>query len=329
MVRALFVAAEAQGAPRAALLQAAALSETQLGADEVWVPRSFLSRVCEAVLAVTGDPAFGLHWAERLTESSFPPITNLFIHSTSLRDAFDALQRFTPLLASGTKIEVIEGPNALIVKRISTEQLWLNERRFCAEMFTVGLLNQIRRMLRQVSLSAVSFDYPAPSYSAEYRRVFERPVQFNQPFTGLIFDSSLLNRRSIHQDVEMQGTLRELAERRLSRISRTTPYSQRVRDVLICNGGKCRTDMKSVARALHTSVRSLRRRLKAEGVAYGFLLNATLASMASDMLSNEALTIGQVSEAMGFSDRSTFHRAFKRWTGRTPSEYRDGGRCRT
>lgn len=84
-----------------------------------------------------------------------------------------------------------------------------------------------------------------------------------------------------------------------------------------------RTDMQSVARALDISVRSLRRRLEAEGKSYNDILNEALATVAKHLLNDPRRTIQEVAYDMGFSDPSTFHRAFKRWTGVTPSAYRE------
>jgi AraC-like DNA-binding protein len=132
----------------------------------------------------------------------------------------------------------------------------------------------------------------------------------------------VLSGQSPNQDDEMRGALCSLAELRLTRITRSTSYAQRVRDVLVQTGSPHRMDMQSVARRLQLSVRSLRRHLAAEGVHYDAILREALATIATELLRNDERTIQDVSDAMGFADKSTFHRAFKRWTGATPNEYR-------
>ena len=87
-----------------------------------------------------------------------------------------------------------------------------------------------------------------------------------------------------------------------------------------------RADMSTVARALGMSVRSLRRRLAEEGKSYNDLANEALAAVAKQLLRDKRRTIQETAYDLGFSDTSTFHRAFKRWTGMTPSTFREAER---
>jgi len=81
--------------------------------------------------------------------------------------------------------------------------------------------------------------------------------------------------------------------------------------------------MRTVARALGLSVRSLRRRLVAEGVSYTSVANDALAMVAKHYLVDEQYSIQQTAHEMGFSDPRAFHRAFKSWTGMTPDAFRN------
>jgi AraC-like DNA-binding protein len=174
------------------------------------------------------------------------------------------------------------------------------------------------------------FEYPAPPHVAEYERIFEGAARFEQPFSGIVIDRSLLEAQSANQDAEFHAMLELQAEKRLSRIARTMPYServrdvlsQRVRDVLSKRVASRSADMNDVARALGLSVRSLRRRLSEEGVSFAEVSESALAAQARQLLADEARSIEETAYAMGFSDASAFHRAFKRWTGVTPKAYR-------
>jgi AraC-like DNA-binding protein len=322
VVRALVEVVEQSGVPRSLLLSGTHLTAAALDATDTRLPRAEGYRLCERALKLTNDPAFGLHWAERLTESTFVPLSNLIVHSTSLREGLESLRRFFRLLSDDEGFQVVEQEDEVIVRCRPLIGESLPLRRFISEMVTVGFLNHFRRISMQVQPTRVSFDYPAPAYRAEYERVFRTAERFDQPFTGIVFDRALLNVRSPYNDADMQEALREMAQRRLMRITRRTPYALRVREVLVRHALPNRIDMDSVARTLGMSVRSLRRLLAAEGKPYGDVLNEALAIVAKQLLRDDDRTIQEISDAMGFADKSTFYRSFKRWTGLTPNAYR-------
>jgi AraC-like DNA-binding protein len=103
---------------------------------------------------------------------------------------------------------------------------------------------------------------------------------------------------------------------------RREPFALRVRDLIVQRGITHQIDMEAIARSLGISVRSLRRRFAAEGTSYKTVVNEARATVAKELLRNNELTIQQAAFEMGFTATSTFHRAFKRWTGMTPLHFR-------
>jgi AraC-like DNA-binding protein len=99
-------------------------------------------------------------------------------------------------------------------------------------------------------------------------------------------------------------------------------YADRVRELLLENGAQTRIDMNAVARSLGLSARSLRRRLCDEGISYNTIAEGALATLAKQLLADQARSIQETAYTMGFSDPSAFYRAFKRWTGTTPKTFR-------
>jgi AraC-like DNA-binding protein len=81
--------------------------------------------------------------------------------------------------------------------------------------------------------------------------------------------------------------------------------------------------MAATARSLALSERSLRRHLAVEGTSYVEIQHSVLEAVAGDLLRHQGLTIQETAHAMGFADATTFHRAFKRWTGMTPTAFRN------
>jgi AraC-like DNA-binding protein len=129
-----------------------------------------------------------------------------------------------------------------------------------------------------------------------------------------------MNVASLHKDEDVHEALRAIAERRILRLTEHTPFTLRVRDLLV-EQGPTHPDMDRIARALGLSKRSLRRRLVSEGSSYKAIVKEALAIVAKRYLREKRLTIQETAYEMGFADSSTFHRAFKRWTGNTPGSY--------
>ena len=323
VVRGLIEAAEQAGISRSSLLRAVQLSPEQLDASELRVPRCSVAALCEAALDLTGDPALGLHWSERLSETTFAPISHLVWHAPSLKEALASLKHFYRLLSDEASYEVVEDELMVTVRCVRLFSELPRVQRLAAEMMVAGFARLVRCFSPQTRPQHVSFEYPAPPYRAEYTRVFDRLERFEQPFTGIVFDRSLLELPAPHKDVDVHDALQALAERRLLRITHRTPYALRVRELLVQEGWRRRSDMSAVARALGMSVRSLRRRLESEGKSYQVVANEALTIAATRLLWEKQLTIQQTAYEMGFADTSAFHRAFKRWTGVTPSAYRE------
>jgi AraC-like DNA-binding protein len=289
------------------------------------VPLAEIRPIVELALDLTGDPAFGLHWAESLTPSSFAPISYLIAQSTNLSQGFASLAQFGKLLSDEPGYELLERDGQLTVKRLSAAGESLRMQRFTAEMVVASFFKLVRRFNVGARPERVSFAYAAPDYRDEYTRIFDQEVHFEQAYTGIVFDRALLDAASLQRDEGIHDALRALAERRMSRLTQDAPYALRVRDILVEGCWPRRIDMKSAARMLGVSARSLRRRLASEGKSYKAIEKDALASVAKRLLHEEQRTIQDTASAMGFANTTTFHRAFKCWTGTTPRAYREGG----
>jgi AraC-like DNA-binding protein len=319
----LIEAVEIAGVPRAEFLRAAGLEAGLLEAADARVPRSEVFRLCVLAMDLTADPALGLHWGERFTANTLAPISQLIAHAATLRQSFESLQQFQRLVTDEPSHEVVESKDRVIVRCVSLPAEPLRVQRFAAEMFVTGIFKLIRSFSVRARPERVSFNHAAPSYHSEYTRLFEGVEHFEQPYTGIEFDRALMSAASLHKDDDLHGALRSIAERRVLRLMQRTPYAVRVHEHIVRQGPGCDTAMDSVASALGLSVRSLRRRLAAEGKTYDSIANEALSMIAKHLLRDKQQTVQEVAYEMGFSDTCTFHRAFKRWTGTTPRAYRD------
>jgi AraC-like DNA-binding protein len=321
-VRALIDVVNQAGGASAELMRVLGLRPEQLHLPEARVPRSTLYQLCERAIELTADPALGLHWAERITDSTFVPISQLVAHGPTLRHGFEAMAEFERLLGDDRSYEMHESNDTVTLRALPLSGASPRVQRFLAEMMVAGFYRLLRAFRASAQSARIMFQHEAPTYQAEYTRVFEAAVSFGQAFSGIVFDRALLDLPAPHEDPDMHQALRAVAERRLLGITQGTTSAQRVREFLVCKGGPHHTDMDEAARAIGLSVRSLRRRLNAEGNSYHEVANEALKLVAKHLLLSKQHTIQETAFEMGFADARSFHRAFRRWTGTTPGAYR-------
>lgn len=322
VLRALIETVAQSGLPRIELLRGAGLREEQLEDPNARVSYSAFARICESAMELTQDPALGLHWGEAHASHSFP-VFHLVAHAPSLREGLASLARFERLLTDEPNFCVVE--HAAHVTLRCTPALSLaspSMRRFAADMMVVGFFRLFRSFSPTARPVRIAIEHEAPPYHLEYERILGQPAHFLQPHTELVFERAVLDALSPFRDDDVHEVLQTLGQDRIVRLTQAPSYALRVRDYLVKQGGRERVSMQAVARALGLSVRSLRRRLDREGRSFLEVENEALATIAQRLLSDPQRTIQETAYEMGFSSTSTFHHAFKRWTGSTPNAYR-------
>ena len=320
-VRPLIHAVAAAGVGRGAFLRAARLDPSREHAPDARLPRAKLFELFELAVAVTGDPAFGLHSVEGLRSEAVSPLGALVVHASTLRDALRSLQEFRRLFANEASFHIHERNGKVLVRCHRTEEASAIAQRYMSEVALGGLYLLLRRFA--VPVEFVAFTYPAPEYVVEYTRVFERRARFGQVFTGLCFDAAWLDACSPHEDSALHDALTDHARREIRQLTERRPWAERVRDLLVWQRQPRLMTMATSARKLGVSVRSLRRHLAREGQPYPTLVGEAMTLIAKHSLLEEDRTIAETAHELGFADNTAFHRAFKRWTGLTPTEYRE------
>lgn len=236
----------------------------------------------------------------------------------TLRHALQLASQFHPLALEHAHIELTE---RLGVARVRVSFI---QARTAADRTIIELIMAlVIRMLRMYGctssdMHAVCFEHARPAHHHAYTKAFAGAERF----TGVEFAARALDRPHIHRHPELQMLARAQAERALERLSRPSTFVERVSIVMRRQPNLQDLDMKVVARELGVSVRSLRRRLRDEQTSYRALTRALIEQSAASLLRNPDLTLQTIADKLGFAHVTVFHRAFKRWTRLTPSEFR-------
>lgn len=326
LVRTLVEALDRAGADQALFFREARLAPADLqDADRrIEVPR--YDELQLLALRMTGDPALGIHMAEQASLATFDILGTMSLHAPTMRDGIQILVQYHRIVSDCPDSELVED-GALATLRYDFPRSHPRCNQVRAEFGLTVLLRIAQAYVGGDKLPTVaSFEHAEPSYRAEYTRVFGGAERFGEPFTGLVFDRAWLDRPQLHQNPDLFSVLQTQAARKLTRVSPNARIADRVRAQLLALDLSTRPAMDAIARRLGMSARSLRRRLTEENDSFSALVEEALGIRARDLLDDPSRSIQQVAYTMGFSEPSAFHRAFKRWTGMTPRQYREAPR---
>jgi AraC-like DNA-binding protein len=307
-----------------AYLDAAHLELSLLDDPNARVEGDAYDRLQELALDLTGDPALGVHMVERVSPSAFHVVGFLSNHCATLRQAIDLFARYRQLLSDAPPPSLVEEGDEAILTCHFVAGGSERSARMRAE-FGVASITRTALMVLGVPEPPrlVELTHAAPPYASEVERVLGCPVRYGADAVRLHFARALLDAARLHSNPELLRLLEHQAERNLAQLVTPRRLSTRVRAAVLDGADGTRPSMTAMARRLGLSERSLRRRLHEEGVTYAEVLEQALAELARRLLEDAQLTIQEIADRLGFSEASAFHRAFKRWTGLTPKQFRE------
>lgn len=286
------------------------------------IPFAQFVALYEQAARLTGDDAFGLHVGERTSPTRFDVLGYVVINSPTFGAAFDRLARYHAIWTDGAGFTLTEaGPHV----RLSYNYVAgvAPPRRHDCEM-TFAIAVAFTRRMTGVAWQphAVAFEHPQPADITEHARIFRAPLRFAQPRNELVFDRALLALPLIRADASLYAVLDRHAQDLLARLPQRDDTTAQVRRLLgdALSGGD--PNIIAVARQLGTSARTLQRKLRTEGTSYQDVLDDMRRDLSQRYLRERAMAVCEVAYLLGFSGPSAFHRAFRRWTGVTPKEFR-------
>ncbi len=172
-----------------------------------------------------------------------------------------------------------------------------------------------------ILLDSAGFAFPEPLHRDAYDTIFDCVIEFGAATTYIEFDARYLSLGLRRDDAALRLMLERPLPLVVLRYRHDRLLTQRVRDLIRENTARPLT-ADSIAYALGTSVRGLYRCLANEGTSLQSLKDEVRCKLAIGLLRQTQRPISQISNAVGFSSQSSFERAFKRWTGASPTEYR-------
>jgi AraC-like DNA-binding protein len=195
--------------------------------------------------------------------------------------------------------------------------------RHCFESAITSSIRMIRTLTGQpIDPVQVTFTYPEPESPTEYERVFRCPVLFNQKANSFTIDLKVIFIPVRYANPELLEYFENYAQEFLADMDRQSEYASTVTKILLSQLDDEDLSIKKVAREMSVSVRTLQNRLKGEGVVFSDLLQEVREKLAKKYL-RENYSVEDITYLLGFSEPSVFRKAFKKWSGVTPRQYRE------
>jgi AraC-like DNA-binding protein len=170
---------------------------------------------------------------------------------------------------------------------------------------------------------AVFLQHPCRTQPTVYSEAFGIPVEFGARVNGIRFDNATAEAVLPTDNPDIAGVVDQVAERYVASLQ-PQPVSATVRDLLRELLPTGEVGQATVAGRLNCSLSTLQRQLQAEGLNYRAVLDETRRSLAEAYLRDARLSQAEIAYLLGFSDQSNFSRAYRRWTGRSPSQFSAG-----
>lgn len=265
---------------------------------------------------LSDDPAIGLRVVESFDLTKISLFTYLASASETPREAHGRAHRYTRLVHEALEIELrVEGDRSIC----ETSFRGYETTRALAD-FAVGLLIKAApTIVGTPPPMTACFRHSKPEYHEQYERVLSVPVRFDAHFNGISTPAAGLDRNLPHADPALCALLEEHADSLLANVPSISCFEDRVRHQIgaaLPNGD---ATAEGIASGLGMSARTLRRRLREAGASHQQLLDEVRCELAERALARPDLSIGEVAYLLGFSDASAFHKAYRRWTGRSPT----------
>lgn len=314
------------GKPAKQAMALAGLTDADLDTQGPWIDEAVFDRFMCAAMAVTGDPGYGFTASTSLAQTRYGPHALLIVHAPSLRQAFEDIRQFAVLVVEEPEIDLVSagGESCLVARPIGVSADGL---RFRLEWLMSLCVKLSRRAGSQEDdLVEVTFPYPEPTdpaHRAHYQAVFGPRVRFNAVQGTVRFPTALLDAPLPGHDRLVYDTLRLQVETLMATRYQRLDLVQALRQAVFRSLPRV-PDAAELAALIGQSERSMRRQLAKRDLSVPDLVQCCQRELSERLLREGVLSIKQIADETGFSSSSCFHRAFRRWHGLTPSEWRAG-----
>ncbi|MBK1874145.1 MULTISPECIES: AraC family transcriptional regulator [Marinobacter] len=321
MLRLIYEAMKKKGLDTDLVFSRLGVNAEYVYTEQLRTPHSAQMFFWQAVEDVSGDPDIGLHLGQLLPVYKGQVLEYLFLSSPTFGEGLRRAQNYQRLLSDAANTDFfIEGEEACMVLDTASDEV--RRLRHFNECFVQGLLTFFRSITdNEFRPSRVEFEHDREEGREYVAELLGCDVVFGADENRLYFPVSLLSHPSPHAEPELLDLHERFASEQVARLEKKDIVGQVERIIAeLLDSGEVTLD--SVATRLDIKPRTLRTRLTEAETSFNQVLADFRYRLARQLLATTDESIDEIVYLTGFSEPSTFYRAFKRWSGMTPIEYR-------
>ena len=300
--------------------QKAGINPSVMGDINARLDQSSMDALWRNAAMRVDDPSFGLRASKIWHPSYLHALGYAWLASPTLRTGVERLARYTSIVSSSTKVVIIENDEKLSIK-------WHNKTRAQDDYWhgntTMAILLAMCRANygQELDPVMVKFIHAEPERTGEFYDLFRCPVSFGAEHNELILTNETADKLLPSSNPLMEKINDQEIIKYLAKLDKDDIIHQVKATILMVlhDGG---ISAVKVSEELNMSRRTLLRRLKAENTTFIEILTEVRRELAMKYIRDSHLTLTELSFQLGFSEMSSFSRAFKSWTGQAPAAYR-------
>ena len=297
------------------------LTQEKLNDPKGRMPQEACDRLYRYLHEMIDEPGAGLNVAGIWHPSNFGVLGYAMLTSHTIRESLERLVRYQKAVASESELTVTETERGLVLEQqnmryqtgefpIVVEAGLATHLHICRFNYA-GILDPVE----------VNFRRPEPEQAGRYYAFFRCPINFSQHANNLVLPLDKVDEPIPGANLKLAQMHDRVLQEYLAEQDRSDLIT-RVRESIIRQLPSGEANMDQVAKDLLMSSRTLQRRLGEEGSKFNDVLNETRKELAQQYIQDDSLPIKEISYLLGFSEAANFTRAYKRWTGTTPSDGR-------
>ena len=321
-VKALLDLAVSKGASQQELLQQAGLNLDDLQDRDIRIPLENYQALMAAGKALCNEPALAIQLGESASLSDISIVGLIYKSASTNAEAFQQINRY------GRLVVEVDGhrPDGRFKIVRENREFWMEDTRSDPNSFPELTESAFSMMVctqqntgHSSFAKAIHFTHVEPANCAEYQRILRTPIVFGSDRNAILFDPALMTLQLPKADGYAFGIFSERADALLATLQNSKTIKGQVEGLLIPILHTGTWSMERLASTLGLGRQTLYRKLKTEGTSFEKLLDELRYKMAEHYLHGKKVSVNETAYLTGYSDPSAFSRAYKRWTGKSPT----------